>query len=156
MAFCTIRTERQFCEQLCNNLLFKWFLDLNVEDEPFHPTTFTKNRERLMDADAARFYRNGKQQGAQLRYLDHVLTETRNLLVVDVELTEANPWSSQGQADMPNARRHWRCWSALACLALDAGSADRPRWAPTVAATRATSSGTCAVWGVPPHSLPPT
>ena len=47
MAFYTIRSERQFCEQLRYNILFKWFLDLNVEDEPFHPTTFTKNRVRL-------------------------------------------------------------------------------------------------------------
>ena len=47
MAFYTIRSERQFCEQLRYNILFKWFLDLNVEDEPFHPTTFTENRERL-------------------------------------------------------------------------------------------------------------
>ena len=54
MSFFTIRSERQFCEQLRYNLLFKWFLDLNVEDEPFHPTTFTKNRERLLEADAAR------------------------------------------------------------------------------------------------------
>ena len=54
MAFYTIRSERQFCEQLRYNILFKWFLDLNVEDEPFHPTTFTKNRERLLEADAAR------------------------------------------------------------------------------------------------------
>ena len=54
MAFYTVRSERQFCEQLRYNLLFKWFLDLNVEDEPFHPTTFTKNRERLLEADVAR------------------------------------------------------------------------------------------------------
>ena len=54
MACYTIRSERQFCEQLRYNILFKWFLDLNVEDEPFHPTTFTKNRERLLEADAAR------------------------------------------------------------------------------------------------------
>ena len=54
MAFHTIRSERQFCEQLPYNILFKWFLDLNVEHEPFHPTTFTKIRERLMEADAAR------------------------------------------------------------------------------------------------------
>ena len=54
MAFYTVRSERHFCEQLRYNLLFKWFLDLNVEDEPFHPTTFTKNRERLLEADAAR------------------------------------------------------------------------------------------------------
>ena len=51
MAFYTIRSERQFCEQLPYNSLFKWFLDLKVEDEPFHPTTFTKNRERLLSAD---------------------------------------------------------------------------------------------------------
>ena len=54
MAFFMVRSERQFCEQLRYNLLFKWFLDLNVEDEPFHPTAFTKSRERLLDADAAR------------------------------------------------------------------------------------------------------
>ena len=49
MAFYTIRSERQFCEQLRYNILFKWFLDLNVADEPFHPTTFSKNRERLLE-----------------------------------------------------------------------------------------------------------
>ena len=38
LAFYTVRSERQFCEQLRYNLLFKWFLDLNVEEEPFHPT----------------------------------------------------------------------------------------------------------------------
>ena len=54
MACYTVRSERQFCKQLRYNLLFKWFLDLNVEDEPFHPTTFTKNRERLLEGDAAR------------------------------------------------------------------------------------------------------
>ena len=54
MAFYTIRSERQFCEQPRYKLLFKWFLDLNVEDEPFHPTTLTKNHERLMEADATR------------------------------------------------------------------------------------------------------
>ena len=99
MACYTIRSERQFCEQLRHNILFKWFLDLNVEDEPFHPTTFTKNRKRLLEADAAhvsttdpeaRLDRMGKQQGAQLCYLGHVLTENRHGLVVDVELTEAD------------------------------------------------------------------
>ncbi|MXY85360.1 MAG: transposase [Chloroflexi bacterium] len=53
MAFFTFRSERQFCEQLRYNLLFKWFPDLSVEDEAFHPTTFTKNCERLMETDAA-------------------------------------------------------------------------------------------------------
>ena len=39
MAFYTVRSEPHFCEQLRYNLLYKWFLDLNVEDEPLHPTT---------------------------------------------------------------------------------------------------------------------
>ena len=52
MAFYTVRSERQFCEQLRYNLLFKWFLDLNVEDEPFHPTTFTVDGT-LLDAWAS-------------------------------------------------------------------------------------------------------
>ena len=41
MVFFTIRSERQICEQLRNNLLFRWFLDLRCEDEPFQPTTLT-------------------------------------------------------------------------------------------------------------------
>ena len=51
-----MRSERQFCEQLRYNLLFKWFLDLNVEDEPFNATTFSKNRERLLEAEVARAF----------------------------------------------------------------------------------------------------
>ena len=39
-----------------NDLLFAWFLDLNFEDEPLHPTTFKKNRERPLEADAARVF----------------------------------------------------------------------------------------------------
>ena len=47
MALYSIRSERQFCERLQYDLLFKWFLDLNIADRAFHPTTFTQNRERL-------------------------------------------------------------------------------------------------------------
>jgi hypothetical protein len=48
MALYSIRSERQFCEQLRYNLLFKWFLGLNVEDAAFDASSFSKNRERLM------------------------------------------------------------------------------------------------------------
>src|SRR5438132_13777587 len=44
MALYSIRSERQFCEQLQYNLLFKWFLGMNLEDVAFDATTFTKNR----------------------------------------------------------------------------------------------------------------
>ena len=56
IALFSVRSERQFCEQLRYNLLFKWFLDLNVDDEPFNATTFSKNRERLLEAEVARAF----------------------------------------------------------------------------------------------------
>ena len=43
-------------EQLQYNLLFRWFVGLSMDDPVWHPTTFTKNRERLLAGDvAARF-----------------------------------------------------------------------------------------------------
>jgi transposase len=53
MALYSIRSERQFCERLRYDLLFKWFLGLNINDPAFNPTTFTKNRERLLDQEIA-------------------------------------------------------------------------------------------------------
>ncbi|HUY09693.1 MAG TPA: transposase [Candidatus Dormibacteraeota bacterium] len=50
----SIRNERQFCERLRYDLLFKWFLDLNVEDEPFDHSRFAKNRTRLLDQRVSR------------------------------------------------------------------------------------------------------
>jgi len=48
MALYTIRSERQFCERLQYDLLFKWFLDLNIMDPAFDPSTFSKNKTRLL------------------------------------------------------------------------------------------------------------
>ena len=53
MGLYSIRSERQLCEQLRYNVLFKWFLDLNIAETPFAPTTFSKNRERLMNTEVA-------------------------------------------------------------------------------------------------------
>ncbi len=54
MAFYSIRSERQFCERLQYDLLFKWFLDLNVEDPAFDQSTFAKNRGRLLTHEVSR------------------------------------------------------------------------------------------------------
>jgi transposase len=55
MALYTIRSERQFCEQLDYNLLFRWFLDMNIDEPSFDHSTFSqRNRERLLDHDVAR------------------------------------------------------------------------------------------------------
>ena len=54
IALYSVRSERQFCERLQYDLLFKWFLDLNITDPAFDPTTFSKNRQRLLEHDVAR------------------------------------------------------------------------------------------------------
>ena len=53
MALYTIRSERQFCERLQYDLLFKWFLDLNIMDPAFDPSTFSKNKTRLLDHEVS-------------------------------------------------------------------------------------------------------
>ena len=49
IALYTVRSERAFCEELDYNLLFRWFLDMNLMEPSFDPTTFTKNRQRLLE-----------------------------------------------------------------------------------------------------------
>ena len=44
----TVRSERLLIEELNDNLLFRWFVGLNMDDPVWHPTTFTKNRDRLL------------------------------------------------------------------------------------------------------------
>ncbi len=46
-----IRSERMLIEQLDYNLLFRWFVGLNPYDPVWHPTTFTKNRDRLLNEE---------------------------------------------------------------------------------------------------------
>jgi transposase len=50
----SIRSERLLCEQLDYNLLFRWFVGLQVDDPIWDHSTFTKNRERLIEAKVAR------------------------------------------------------------------------------------------------------
>ena len=53
-AFYTIRSERQLTKQLDYNLRYRWFVGLGVDDPVWVPTVFTKNRDRLLEADVAR------------------------------------------------------------------------------------------------------
>jgi len=54
IALYSVRSERQFCERLHYDLLFKWFLDLNIIDPAFDASTFSKNKERLLENEVAR------------------------------------------------------------------------------------------------------
>ena len=49
----TVRSERMLMEQLEYNLLFRWFVGLNMDEAVWVPTVFIKNRDRLLEGDIA-------------------------------------------------------------------------------------------------------
>ncbi len=51
--FFSVRSERMLMEQLSYNLLFRWFVGLNMDDPVWHPTVFTKNRDRFLGTNLA-------------------------------------------------------------------------------------------------------
>jgi transposase len=55
-ALYSVRSERLLMEQLNYNLLFRWFVGLNVDDEVWDVTVFTKNRERLLQGEIAELF----------------------------------------------------------------------------------------------------
>jgi transposase len=84
----TVRSERMLMEELSYNLLFRWFVGLNMDEPVWVPTVFTKNRDRLLEGDIAR------------RFFDCVLNQARTAdllsdehFSVDGTLIEA--WASQ-------------------------------------------------------------
>jgi transposase len=87
MALYTVRSERLFCEQLHYNLLFRWFLDMDMIEDAFAPTVFTKNRSRLLAHDVAgEFFRAVVEQARRAHLLSH------EHFTVDGTLIEA--WAS--------------------------------------------------------------
>jgi transposase len=84
----TIRSERQLVEQLDYNLLFRWFVGLGLEGVVWDPTSFTKNRERLLDGGLARKF---LEEVIRLAEVGRLLSEEH--FTVDGTLIEA--WASQ-------------------------------------------------------------
>jgi transposase len=69
----TVRSERMLMEQLEYNLLFRWFVGLDMDDAVWDPTVFSKNRDRLLAADVAALF------------FDEVLAEARARDLVSAE-----------------------------------------------------------------------
>jgi transposase len=87
IALYSIRSERQFCERLQYDLLFKWFLDLNIMDAAFDASSFSKNKERLLEHQVTREFLTAVISDARRRKL---LSEDH--FTVDGTLLEA--WAS--------------------------------------------------------------
>ena len=84
IALYTVHSERAFCEELDYNLLFRWFLDMNLMEPSFDLTTFTKNRQWLLE----------HRMGQQLFFEVVLAAQQRSLLsdehfTVDGTLIEA-------------------------------------------------------------------
>ena len=86
--FYTIRSERMLMEQLEYNLLFRWFVGLSANEPVWHPTVFTKNRDRLLEGAVAEEFFSivvNQARGKRLLSDDH--------FTVDGTLIEA--WAGQ-------------------------------------------------------------
>ena len=59
IALFSVRSERQFCERLNYDLMFRYFLDMGMEEDGFDSSVFAKNKERLLKADVARLFFDG-------------------------------------------------------------------------------------------------
>ena len=74
IALYSVRSERQFCEQLNYNLLFRWFLDMDMIEPAFDHSVFSVNRNRLIAHDVAgQFFRAVVEQArrGKLMSADH-------------------------------------------------------------------------------------
>lgn len=84
----TVRSERMLMEQLEYNLLFRWFVGMNMDESVWDATVFSKNRDRLLKADvAALFFAAVVQQARDLNLLSD------EHFTVDGTLLEA--WASR-------------------------------------------------------------
>ena len=87
-ALYSVRSERMLMEQLDYNMLFRWFVGLSLDDEIWDVTVFTKNRDRLLEADVAR------------RFLDAVVEQARGKRLLSnehysVDGTLIKAWAGQ-------------------------------------------------------------
>lgn len=85
--FFTIRSERMLMEQLQYNLLFRWFVGLNMDENVWDATVFTKNRNRLLEGDIAQAF-----LGQVLNQAKEQELLSREHFTVDGTLLEA--WAS--------------------------------------------------------------
>jgi transposase len=94
IALYSVRSDRMFCEMLDYNILFRWFLDMNLEERSLDQSNFSRLRERLVDTElACRFFDAVVAQARQLKLLSD------EHFTVDGTLIEA--WASTAKSMRP-------------------------------------------------------
>ena len=69
MALYGVRSERQLCEQLRYNMMFRWFLDMSMSEDVFDASTFSKNRERFLSVEMTAQFFDGVVEQARTKRL---------------------------------------------------------------------------------------
>lgn len=69
MVLYSIPSERRLMEHIRYNLLFRWFVGLDADEEVWDVTVFTKNRKRLLEGEVARLFFEGVNSHAKIRRL---------------------------------------------------------------------------------------
>ena len=150
-AFYGIRSERLLLEQLHYNLLFRWFVGLSPDDAIWHPTTFTKNRDRLLTDDVMGLFLE-KLMGAP--EVQPLLSDEH--FSVDGTLLQA--WASHASLERIDARRILRLrpqgLAKDSVLPKRARSAPKETFAASSSATRPTAPAPILRHGWPGNRMP--
>src|SRR4051812_48200980 len=124
-ALYTVRSARRLMEQLDDNLLFRWFVGLGMDDAVWSPTTLTKNRDRLRSGDIATAFFD-----AVLIHADTARLLSDDHFTVDGTLLEA--WAGQksfesrdqdapeGGGSNPAIDFHGQRWTNAALVMIEA------------------------------------
>lgn len=89
----SIRSERMLMEQLAYNLLFRWFVGLNMDEVVWVPTVYSKNRDRLLEGDVAE------------AFFDEVLAQAKRLDLLSDEHFTVDGTLIEAWAGMKSFRR---------------------------------------------------
>jgi len=113
IALFTVRSDRMFCEQLEYNLLFRWFLDMEMDEAAFDASTFSKNRKRLIDNEIGQAFLAAVVESASLRRLvssdhfsvDGTLIESWASMKSFKRKDDDTPTDSNGWSDFRGEKR---------------------------------------------------
>ena len=97
----SVRSERLLCETLDYNLLFRWFVGLSADERGWSHSTFSKNRDRLLEADIARgFFAEvyGRPQAAGLTSDEHFSVDGS---LIDAWASQKSFWRKDGSDEDP-------------------------------------------------------